>query len=240
METSYTTFIERYYNGKLSPDELIQFNKLKSENEDFIKELELFESAQFIVELSALQELKEKVKSLDKANQPTHSLKSQRILGVAASIILLMIASVLFYAQTFSNKSLYSKSFTPASDYISELGSDNSELELALSIYNKGKYQEALRKFNTIKTDESQFYAGQCNLQLKNFTEAVNKFNSVQGIYTTEAQWYLALTHLKLNKEQQAILVLDQIIKSNQDPLFVKKSKKLKSKLKHPLRRLAL
>lgn len=244
MANQYTSLIERYYDSLLNAEETAKFNKLKESDVDFQAELALFEKAEMLLELDAIQALKENARRLDKAsNHKTEADSSFRGMKIAASILLISVVGSLFYTQnTYSNESLYQDNYSAAGDHISDLGNGKTALEAALEFYNKKKYTEATTAFEDIISVDAtnqiaQFYLGQSLILDNKSDQGIKALLQVTGDYQPEARWYAALAQLKNNDESNCIATLKSILESDQDKTYVIKAKKLKAKLDSPLRR---
>ena len=92
--------------------------------------------------------------------------------------------------------------------------------ENGMMLYRQQRYEEALRFFrNAPGTPENSFYSGMCLLELKKSQLALDAFNaylkSEDQRYREVALWYLALTEVRLRKNQDARLHLEQLVRMN-------------------------
>ena len=78
METQYTSLIERYFDEELSSKEKAHVEELKKTNSNFMHEFELFEKAHKVVNLVAIGNLKEDIRSIHKGmdNSPKSKVRS--------------------------------------------------------------------------------------------------------------------------------------------------------------------
>lgn len=246
MDTKYTDLLERYFSHSLSSNEIKEVEELLRNNEEFKLEYELFEKAIQVAKLHTISGLKQDIREIrESANIPKTRLISPW-LKIAASVILLAVIGTGFYAQTYSNDSLYVQAYVPVSDYITNLDNDLSSLEKAVSLYNTEEYQGASEIFKTIASLENSeshiasFYLGICYMQMDKMDEAVEVLQRVQGPFKSEAQWYLALAHLKLDHDDVSIVTLKSIVADNSDEAYVIKAQTLLNHLNNPLRNLVL
>jgi TolA-binding protein len=246
MKTKYTALIERYFDNELSPEEIAQVAKLNETEVDFQKEFELFEKANEAIKLLTLSDLKEDIKVLrEKQTENTPRFRSLSWIKVAASILLLAVVGVGFYAQQFSNESIYDSSYVPADDYITNMDAEMSAMEKALELYNKKDFSAAIDAFAEIKNTNpenqvAKFYLGQSLLQAGQDEQAIKTLSQVSGDYHPEALWYVALAQLKMDNEAAALQSLERIISENKDEAFVIKAERLKRKLNSSFRKLVL
>jgi tetratricopeptide (TPR) repeat protein len=195
-----------------------------------------------VLELNALSQLKDKARQIDQASSVVKQYNTGWM-KIAASIMLLAVIGISFYGQTYSSDNLYDTAYEPAQDYITNMDSDLSPIEQALSHYNKGEINIAMQELQTLteaepSNQEALFYLGQCQLRLGEFNLAINSFQQVNNNYHAEAQWYVALALIKTKKEDEAIKTLGGIISAQEDEAFVLKAKELKGKLESPFRKL--
>lgn len=245
METQYTTFIERYFDEDLTSVELIQYQELLETNLDFQKEVELFEKALKAIRLKHISDLKDRVQSI--RNKKINSSKSSNFgwMRIAASVMLLAVVGLGFYAQQYKASKLYEEAYTPAGDYITNMDADMSTMEKAMELYNKEKFTAAIDAFAEIENTNpenqvAKFYLGQSLLQAGQDEQAIKTLSELSGDYQPEALWYVALIQLKIGTETSALESLERIISENEDEAFVIKAERLKRKLNSPFRKLVL
>lgn len=244
METKYTSLIERYFDQLLSPEEIVEVERLKKTDLNFQQEFKLFEKSHQAIKLAAIISLKEEIKEIhqkmDTSTKKPRIIQFRRM-GIAASILVLV--GFGFYAQQFSNQNLYDAAFTPVGDYVTNMDDDLSEMEKAMKFFDQQQFDNSIQLFNSIyNTTGDQaalFYEGHSYYQAGRMQEAIESLNKVSNNYQPEAKWYVALAYLKMENEDSALKTLASIIRNNQDEAFVLKAKKLENDLLSPLRRFA-
>lgn len=134
------------------------------------------------------------------------------------------------------NKTVYTFSGLDAS-YESDSARNNHELieqtvqvsylnymEETIYYFSKDKYKNALKRLNTISNQYKNdlnafFYGGLCYYNLGRFDNALDSFKKIlqlkAGPFTEEANWYQAITLIKLKRESDAKIVLADIILFN-------------------------
>jgi tetratricopeptide (TPR) repeat protein len=242
METKYTEFIERYFDGLLSPEELRDFDRLKKTDQVFQEELDLFEKTHKALRLHTINSLKSEIRQIHKS---TGTAKQSKVLpliryGIAASVLLLV--GIGFFAQQYSNQNIYEESYIPVGDYITNMDNELSDLEKAVTFFDQQQFDSAVVAFQQIYFETGDqlalFYQGQSLYQKGELTQAIECLRRVSNNYEPEAQWYVALAYLKMDNAEKTLQVLDRIISKNEDEKFVLQAKTLKQKLQHPLRKL--
>lgn len=147
---------------------------------------------------------------------------------LAASVILfIVILSVLYFISTpASNENLYSQFYNKYDAcYVTRSGSSSTdELIVAIQLYDKKQYQDAISQFNEIikkdnKNSAAHFFIGVSYMETKEFDKAIKSLNIVLAqkdtAFLEHAEWYLALCYLKTNQIQQAKNIIDQIKSSD-------------------------
>ena len=105
-------------------------------------------------------------------------------------------------------------------------------------LYKDGKIEEARKNLDPLLASEENnpdylLLMSQILMQQKNFSSSIVYLNQViqfGGSYERTGQWYLALSHLALNKYDRCSEALDSIIESG-DPKLSKVARKLRRKV---------
>ncbi|QHI37809.1 hypothetical protein IMCC3317_31920 [Kordia antarctica] len=115
-----------------------------------------------------------------------------------------------------------------------------NNLAKASKLFQEKKYQEALTIFteyekeNNTYNPQIQLYIGVSQLELENYQEAIQTFNTLKNSNTIDAHkayWYTALTYLKQNDAENAKKVLNSLVQISGNYNY-EKAKKLLKKLK--------
>ena len=242
--TPHTTLIERFFDKQLSATEIAEVAILRKTNAAFEQEYLLFEKAHKVARLYTISRLKEQVRAVAGSKKTVSITSPFGWMKIAASITLLAVVGLGFYAQQFSDSNIYKGAYTPAADYITNLDESLSPMEKAMEWYNVGDFAKAIDAFAAIenedpKNQEAKFYLGQSLMQKGEIDQAVVTLSEVSGDYRPEAQWYVALAYLSIGNETATLSTLETIIKTNADEAFVQRAQHLKNKLTSPFRKLA-
>jgi FimV-like protein len=243
MKPEHFIWIEQYFDGQLDDQTRKEVEDLVETDAEFKAEFELHKASHLLIDLKTLSDLKDSVQKMDEERTSNSTRKFWKPWLAAASVVLIGVVGGLFYAQSFSDGNLYDAHFVAAKDYVSDLGSQESDLSLAMTTYNQKEFNQSEKQFLSLVSDSShrsvaRFYLGQIYLQTDEFSKAVDQFKLVEGMYSAEAKWYLALGYLASGDDAKARQTLEEIIQSNDDPKFVQSAKKLQGKLESPLRGL--
>ena len=223
MEAQFYTFefIERYLDGNLSKTEQEAFEQALAQDKKLQTAVEEQRITYQAVNLYAHSVEKERVKKVFERKRGGASRRPY--LQLAASVALLIAAVSFYFVQTnrYSDDQLTAGYFTAYPDRVTQMSGQSEEtIGAAMKAYNAGDYAAALSLFETVP-DSSNFaqevglYAGICNLQLEDYTTALQDFQEImdgQGDYAEAAQWYLALSYVGLGNEAEATRLLNKIV----------------------------
>ena len=88
-----------------------------------------------------------------------------------------------------------------------------------MEAYNRGDYQQALRGFDLVLADSVEdygviFYSGICMLILDQPDASISRFQKIPkaaASYYAPATWYLAMSHLKQDRVEDAKTILQDL-----------------------------
>ncbi|MCB9260954.1 MAG: tetratricopeptide repeat protein [Flavobacteriales bacterium] len=235
---NYETLIEKYFDGVISPDELTLYKKLYAQDENFRKEVALFEAAHNVANAQTLADLKDQIRQFDKPIDK----QSYGWLKYAASLLIVGAAGLILYANwQLTESKIYRSSYSSVPDYVTVLGGEKSLVDSAMEYYNTQQFEKAAKVFQTIQpaNDTTLFYGGMCFMELSEPEKAIENLGKVKGMWFDIAQYNLALAYLNLKQNEKAENVLSKLIESNStDEVIKRKGQKLLNKLRNPLRKL--
>lgn len=141
-------------------------------------------------------------------------------LKIAASLVLLIIASVSIYkyaspdpegyldaqlAEPYQAPSVTRSGAETYDDYLS--GMDD---------YRDQKYHEAYSRLSTLDKSAAIFYSGLCKLYLEDYDTAIELLNKDQlkaSLFNQQSKWYLSLAYIKTGQNEKAMKLLQEISK---------------------------
>ncbi len=148
---------------------------------------------------------------------------SWRKLSIAASLLLLV--GVGYFSGLFGSnlsEELFEQHYAVYPNTVYSVTRSTDELDVkrkAFTAYESQQYEEAIQLLETLKNTETaepyDFYIGQSQLALGQTADAIGSFESVvdtNGEFTSEARWYLALSHLKNKENTKAKVLLNRIV----------------------------
>jgi tetratricopeptide (TPR) repeat protein len=235
-------YIEEYLNHQLTIEERTRFDEKLAVDEDFAREVE-----EHVRLFNSFDEMKAQELLLRFGNieQELEGGKERQFgfpvyLKWAATVTVLAVLSLVVYLYTNnSNQDLFLAYYTTYPNVESPVLRSDAGGEAVWRLYENGDYEMAYQQFEQALIIDgqdlaSQFYLGICALELNKLNAAEEAFANVaadkEGAYFEQAQWYLALTYLKVEKQDIAIQGLEEIITTNSG--YSKKASALLGELK--------
>ncbi|MBI5539664.1 MAG: tetratricopeptide repeat protein [Bacteroidia bacterium] len=240
-----TILIERYLDGELQGDDLINFElQLKTDKElaqdCFLqKEIRAAFSNRDVYELR--NQLSEISKEFKKEKQIKRFKKWVFLYAACAILVIAVISTICIFNKSNTNDELYATYFERYDAGTITRGAQKTNTDIytqALRAYDLEKYYEAIELFKLIP-DTSDFYTnkeyftGLSYMSLQGFNDAIKHFENVisdnQSIFHENAVWYSGLCYLKLNQTQKAIIHFRKLL--NKDCYLNKRASEILEKL---------
>lgn len=205
-----------YLDDTLSSQERLAFEKRISEDAEFRKMYEDFQSFEVALRDVETVETYDQVGEWESQYQEPQKKTPMRKLwlpigGVAAAAALVV---VLLLPESGSNAALVSDYFEPYDNVITVRGKKEA-LDQALSAYDKQDYAEALELLSQYPEDSiGIFYRAESMMALERFQEAREVYDDViarGGVFTEVAEYHRALAYLGNNEVDKAKKALKEI-----------------------------
>lgn len=233
-EQDYIAF-EDYLSGNLSDEEQSKFETRLQTEPDFNEAFKLYKGLynhldHHIGSQDKITDFKENLKKISnkhfgnetlmQRNESTVKPKRFYRVAIAASAVILL-GFFLFSQFTSPSYSDYNNF-----DAISLTVRGGNELSTkAENAFNSKNYKEAVLLFEELLKEnpsnlEVELYKALALIETDGFAEAdmiLNKISKTNSAYKNKAKWYLALSKLKQNKEEDCITVLKTIPKEAED-----------------------
>ncbi|HEX9511104.1 MAG TPA: hypothetical protein VF939_11530 [Puia sp.] len=152
---------------------------------------------------------------------------------VAACILILAGGATVFKYATTSSSGLYGKYYT---SYVLNTNRGNETKDAMEEAYNNKNWEAVITLFNATKekNNKSYFLTGMADLELKQYVDAIDKFQQViaanvlsgSDYFQDEAEYYLAMSWLASNDANEAYPLLEKI-KANKGHLYYDKVAKM-------------
>ena len=225
--------IEKYYNEKLSQEELTFFNEQLVKDSVFAEEVKQFRFIFKGIDRARSNQLKrefEEVESRIKASTPKPgSLKAivqkYSTAALIATVLLIGVYITSISNVDIKNQLLYVEYFKPYPNVLApttrSVSQENTAIYPAMSKYDSMYYKEAILAFdillkNTDHKNEIQFYKA-VSLMSEGFhkeAKTLLKQMDASGRFKNQRKWYLALTLLQLNELEETEVLLKEIDQS--------------------------
>jgi tetratricopeptide (TPR) repeat protein len=215
QEEKNIDLIEAYAKGALTASDLSDFEKRRSADPAFAREVANY--LLIIKEIRSAEEraFSEKVKGWEKGTERKEGniLPLRKMLAIAATVLILAVASGYFIFEFSSgptNDELFALYFQPYEDVISERSGGKDTLQQGMDLYNQGKYSEAIPYLEKQMAKNPKDPAVTCYLGIScladgKIAKAENLMTTLvhgePGLFTEIAEWNLALIYLKKNEQ---------------------------------------
>jgi tetratricopeptide (TPR) repeat protein len=215
------SYIEKYFEGTLTPDEEKTFTKLLEEDTDFASTFAFEKNVKKAITLNERADLKKKLQSFETSKQ---KVKSFKIWYAAASIIL--VCGIGFYFTQKTPTTIYDDYYQTYPNVVAPTvrGENNEDIKSeAFFEYDNGNYEKSLELFSKIYAVERDnyalFYKALSLMELKKTKDAISTFNafdlSKNNSFTPFVKWYLALSYVKENQKEKAIPLLKSLTETD-------------------------
>ena len=239
----YKHYLYRYVEGKMDQEEQKWFEKEIDSNPVLKAEVEMHQRVNRIINNSETLELHQKLNAIYNtldSQQPTRNL--YRLFyytsGVAASVAL----GVFFFRNGQVDPQLIAEKYYHQPEHFTVLrnaDSDNVNIAEALSFFNRSQYNEAVLLIAQVLEQDPEMkglhlYLGISYYELEKYNLAVASFNEIlydgQNPFINTAEWYKGLCLLKLKKQDEAMLIFEELALA--DNYYSKDAKRILKKLK--------
>jgi tetratricopeptide (TPR) repeat protein len=215
MENS--EYIEKYHSNELSEVEKIEFEQKIINDKYFAADLAFYYSVLETAKNELNQEKKNRFREIyaqDAGSRAPAGIRKMwtSIAAAAAFVVIVLGAYFLFNGKPVSTEQLADRFIKENfQDLHVTMGGNADNEQLAIDLYNQGKYQEALQAFQKIMlADTADYnavqYAGIAALQLKNYDWALKYFNQLSSyiLRVNPGKFYKAVTLMKRDQPGDA------------------------------------
>lgn len=220
------TLIYKYFEQQLSEEEKVLFASLLQNDSEFAKEVEYQKNVKKAIILNERETLKQKLKSYEA--KP----KFRTAYWLSAAVVILFLGGLTwFQLQPSSPEKLYQEYYQSYPNVVAPTVRGDSERNLksdAFYEYDSRNYEKSLTLFSKIYADEgvdyALFYKAMSLLELKRYSEAIASFDEFKttdnNAFSPFVKWYKALSYLKLNEKEKAILLLHELAEEENPQQF--------------------
>lgn len=233
---NHEELIEKYFAQRLNINEKKVFEELMQTNELFREQVVYEKEVQKAITLNEREELKKKLQSFEKKKPK----RNYSIWFAAASFAILFGIGYWTISNQIDTNAVYEEYYQTYPNVVMPTvrGENLSDVKSeAFYAYDNGDYIKALTLFSklydTDKEDYALFYKSISLMELHQFNEALSSFEQFDlkknNEFTWYVKWYKALTFVKLEQKEMALIPLKELAISN-NPMQ-KMAKELLSKL---------
>ncbi len=212
------TWIEKYFQNKLSASELENFQELIKTDSAFKTEFEFQKNIKLAFRNENRAALKKEFQKIDFSEKK--SWKATFLIAASFALVF-AIGSYFYTSNKVSNQQLFAQNFEPYPNVMHPVvrgGENSTEIEKAFVYYENQDYYlfiEALEKNPFTKPDYT-FYLANAYLVKNNTTKAIvllEKYLAYSTIqYKADAHWYLGLALIKNKEYTEAKKHLQEVI----------------------------
>lgn len=276
MEEKFIKKILPYLNNELTSQDRNAFDQAMERDKNLAAEVELYRDLYEVHEVMEDEDLAATIQGASDTyfNTPiiaqssdTIDLKESKkrpntifrsILSIAAGFLLLLMLSIWWAEQNYSNEVIIAEFHQPILD---DTQADKTKINETLKEGEKAFFQEDFTKAiallsNLPETDSEDFYKGNFILAYayfrnENYTQAINLFNQLSNQYypflpptyknKDKIRWTILLAHIGNEQENEAFFRQELAYFLNSKSEFYKKeAESLQAKLDHPLRHIRI
>ncbi len=211
-ERDYIELFDRVIDQQLTTEELAEFERLITENQEVAEDFEAYKVARRALEIEGLKTDLAEIRNAKKRHVTI--VKRLIPIGVAASILLGI--SLFNTRRDISPITLFEQHFEPYPYLFNSRNKPNNVTKPAgaLDLYQQKRYEEASGLFpESITNDTLLFFKGINHLALTQPDSALHTFKLINSssIFREEVLWYQGLGHLALDQPDSTTYYLEQI-----------------------------
>jgi tetratricopeptide (TPR) repeat protein len=157
----------------------------------------------------------------------TKKFTFKRYFSAAAILLVFAVSSILYVNFSIpKTEKLYNQFYSKYESSLDTRSEKNeiSNLILAIQLYDKGNYRDAISRFDALlqvdhNNTSAQFFMGLSYMELKVYHKAIQSFKAVlvnrDPAFMEHAEWYMSLCYIKINQVPKAAGILNQVAASN-------------------------
>jgi len=229
--------IEEYLKGELSEEEQASFESMMEGNPEIKEKVEMQRQLLKGIELGFNQELKQLLIEEEsrlpglKKNQSNRVKSLYPVIGIAATVSLMIIAFYTFRNTTTDTSELYAQYYQPYPNVEAPISRSDINASNPFALYENRDYEKAMEKFKALRSTQPDepsiiFYSAICQLELGSTTQAISSLRELlelhENKYSRPALWYLSLAYLKSDQTREAISQLNDL--TSIDDVYAKKA----------------
>lgn len=229
---NYHEEIDAFLHGGMTHSEMEVFRARFEASPELKDEVILHHEVEEAVTETNVMALREQLHEIHQKQFEQRNILSWQMLKnnyryVAASVVILIAASILFLKQHQQNPDTIYKQYYEsysASSFRSGVVETDQILEQAILKYKQEDYHKAISLFEQILEERKKdpainLYSGISYMEIEKYANASNSFQTIinleKTLFEEQARWYLALCCLKTEKLDKAEQLLDELIQND-------------------------
>ena len=252
MGTDYYAQIDNYLDNSLNTEDKSAFEKAMQKDDALQEAVKLHMLEKDALSLFVEKEYAKKIKGWSEELDLKNQIESARVVplwqriprkfAVAASVLLLALAGIWWYANQFTNTSILASAYVnPEEDLRS--GFLNIPEEEVNKIYEEGKsaylagnYEIAIRNFQQVPDNYEmpQYFLAHIYYQRNDFANAIETFKKTaakQGRFEQKAEFYQLISQLATNQLDENFYLLLRKMSSDPTHSFYQEAQQIQTKL---------
>ena len=217
-----------YLDRTLTEEEMREVEVLIQTDNETSQQWQYLQLAVDAVEYVALHERVAQVKEQYQASLHGGGKvrRMTRVLQIAAALVVLCMAGAVYKYMTTSATDVFKEAYAPYNLNTSRSGGTADAMEQA---YRNKNWQTVISACAQLpeKNNKALFLSGMAHIELKQYAAAAQQFEQVllqnaqtgDDYFQDEAEYYLAVSYLALNRVKEAVTVLEKI-KTDKTHLF--------------------
>lgn len=201
--------INAYFEGNLTEEQKVEFQKLLESDESFLQEFEFQKNLKKAIAAEERATLKNQFSDFDKKSS-SRKIPMKAIAVAASFVLLFALGSILFFNQKAEYGKMYAENFQEfpnISRPAVRSGTSENTIDKAFAAYDQKDYKTAVLLFSKTETDEAYFYKAVSEMMIKNYQNAATDFSKINKEnfpLKEDLLWYEALNFIKLNQSRKA------------------------------------
>lgn len=202
-----------YLRGKMNTESKSDFEKKLENDSAFKSEFDSYIEFKEAMEELEIKDIHDYVNSLS-----TFKARRLNVFKYSAAAALIGIIVTVGFFLNRSSTQIVQDYFTPYQNVVTTRG-ENKKIEQALSLYDAGKYQEAIDELNEIENNlTAKLYTAESFMALEQYSEAIELYDFIltkKTIFSEVAEFHIALAYLGMNDKAEAKKRLNSIEKES-------------------------
>ena len=246
LNTRDEHLIDQYLLGQLSEADQRLFQE-RMQASDFQAALSEAQELMGVFQSAGRDQLKAEMKNWEQklqnsnkeSNAPAKTISLNRILAIAASILLLAFIGYFWLSSENGEQKLFADNYQPYPNVVAPIekgDADEDPTKKAFQEYELGNYEKAINLFEQIMTNQdANLFLAISHIELGNDQKAkellIQIINQPEDRFLIPANWYLGLLNVKEGNLEAAKKYLNVVSKDTEYQVLQSKAKSLLNQL---------